>query len=118
MEVADVRFQACCPVSVRIHWRPVNTFERSEEFDRWMAGLASMKARARILRRIDAAILGNFGDCEYIAEGVYEMRIHFGPGYRLYYVHRHRRIYLLLVGGDKGSQRRDIRRASEMARSL
>lgn len=83
-----------------------------------MANLRDMKARALILKRIDAAIRGNFGDCEYIAEGVYEMRIHFGPGYRLYYVRGAQRLYLLLVGGDKGSQKRDIRRAIQMAREL
>lgn len=96
----------------------MNTFERSEVFDQWMVGLRDMKARARILNRIDSAICGNFGDCESIAEGVYEMRIHCGPGYRLYYTRREQRVYLLLVGGDKGSQKRDIRRAIEMARNL
>ena len=116
-EAVDVD-QACSLVSVWIHWCRVNIFERSEVFDRWMASLADMKTRARILRRIDSAILGNFGDCQYIAEGVYEMRIHFGPGYRVYYVHRRQSIYLLLVGGDKGSQTRDIRKALEMSRDL
>jgi putative addiction module killer protein len=96
----------------------VNIFERSEVFDKWMASLRDMDARARIGQRIDSAIRGNFGDCEFIAEGVYEMRIHFGPGYRLYYTRREQRIYLLLVGGDKGSQKRDIRRAIKMARNL
>lgn len=77
-----------------------------------------MDARARIGQRIDSAIRENFGDCEFIAEGVYEMRIHFGPGYRLYYTRREQRIYLLLLGGDKGSQKRDIKRAIKMARNL
>lgn len=96
----------------------MNTFERSEVFDRWMADLKDMKVRARILQRIASAKYGNFGDCAFIAEGVFEMRIHCGPGYRLYYTRRDQRGYLLLVGGDKGSQKRDIRRAIEMARSL
>lgn len=80
--------------------------------------LRDMKARARILQRIDAAIRGNFGDCSFIAEGVHEMRIHYGPGYRLYFTRRKQCVYMLLVGGDKGSQARDIRRAIEMARNL
>ena len=96
----------------------MNTFERSEVFDQWMTDLRDMKARARILQRIDSAIRGNFGDCEFIAEGVHEMRIHCGPGYRLYYTRREQRVYVLLAGGDKGSQKRDIRRAIEMARNL
>ncbi len=96
----------------------MNTFLRSEVFDRWFAGLKDPKGRARVLARIDSAILGNFGDCEFIAEGVYEMRIHIGPGYRLYYARRAETVYLLLVGGDKSTQKRDIRRALEMARNL
>ena len=96
----------------------MNTFERVEVFDQWMTDLRDMKARARILQRIDSAIRGNFGDCEFIAEGVHEMRIHCGPGYRLYYTRREQRVYVLLAGGDKGSQKRDIRRAIEMARNL
>jgi putative addiction module killer protein len=96
----------------------MNTFERSEVFDRWMTGLMDMKARARILQRIDSALCGNFGDCRFIAEGVHEMRIHCGPGYRLYYTRREQRVYMLLVGGDKGSQKRDIRQAIKMARDL
>ena len=94
------------------------TFERSEVFDEWLAGLRDPKARARILSRLDSAALGNFGDCKYVAERIYEMRIHFGPGYRLYYTHHGEQIYLLLVGGDKGTQRRDIRRALDMVRDL
>jgi putative addiction module killer protein len=96
----------------------VITFERSEVFDEWLAGLKDLRARARILSRLDSAALGNFGDCKYVAERVYEMRIHVGPGYRLYYTHRDGQVYLLLVGGDKGTQRRDIRRALEMVGDL
>lgn len=64
------------------------TFERSEVYRKWLMELKDRKARARVLARIDSASLGNFGDCEYIAEGVYEMRIHYGPGYRVYYTRR------------------------------
>lgn len=96
----------------------MNTFEHSKVFDKWLAGLRDQKARARILTRIDSAILGNFGDCEFIADGVYEMRVHFGPGYRVYYTRRAEKVYLLLGGGDKGTQKRDIRRARDMASKL
>ena len=101
-----------------IPWCFVNAFERTEVFSKWLAELRDQKARARMLTRIDSAILGNFGDCGFIAEGVYEMRIHFGPGYRVYYTRRAEKIYLLLAGGDKGTQQRDIRRALEIAREL
>jgi putative addiction module killer protein len=83
----------------------MNTFVRSEVFKEWLRRLKDRKARARIISRIDSAILGNFGDYTFIAEGVYEMRIHFGPGYRLYYMRREQCVYLLLIGGDKSSQK-------------
>ena len=94
----------------------MNTFLRSEEFDTWLADLKDKIGRARIIQRIRAAEAGNFGDCEPVGEGVSEMRIHVGPGYRLYYMRRESIVYLLLLGGDKSSQRRDIKRALEMAR--
>ena len=96
----------------------MNTFLRSEEFDTWLADLKDKIGRARIIQRIRAAEAGNFGDCEPVGEGVSEMRIHVGPGYRLYYMRRESIVYLLLLGGDKSSQRRDIKRALEMARAL
>ena len=73
---------------------------------------------ARIVHRIRSAEHGNFGDCEPVGDGVSEMRIHFGPGYRVYFTRRGEVIYLLLLGGDKSSQKRDIKRAIEMARAL
>ena len=94
------------------------TFLRSEEFDAWLAALKDKKGRARILERIDSAEHGNFGDCEPVGEGVSEMRIHFGPGYRVYFTRRGEVVYLLLLGGDKSSQKRDIRRAIQLARTL
>ena len=68
--------------------------------------------------RIRSAEYGNFGDCEPLGDGVSEMRIHVGPGYRVYFTRRGQVVYLLLLGGDKASQTRDIRRAREMARAL
>ena len=96
----------------------MNTFLRSEEFDTWLSALKDTLGRARIIHRIRSAEHGNFGDCEPVGEGVSEMRIHFGPGYRVYYTRRGEVIYLLLLGGDKRSQKRDIKHAIEMARAL
>ncbi|MBK7472888.1 MAG: type II toxin-antitoxin system RelE/ParE family toxin [Betaproteobacteria bacterium] len=96
----------------------MNTFLRSEEFDTWLTGLKDNVGRARIIHRIRSAEHGNFGDCEPVGEGVSEMRIHVGPGYRTYFTRRAEVVYLLLLGGDKSSQKRDIKRAIEMARTL
>lgn len=96
----------------------MNTFLRSHEFDEWLAALRDDIGRARIIHRIRSAELGNFGDCEPVGEGVSEMRVHVGPGYRVYFARRGEVVYLLLVGGDKKSQKRDIKRALEMAQSL
>lgn len=96
----------------------MNTFERSSEFDAWLSSLKDKIGRARILHRIRSAEHGNFGDCEPVGEGVSEMRVHAGPGYRVYYTRRAAVVYLLLVGGDKSTQKRDIKRAIEMAQAL
>lgn len=96
----------------------MNTFLRTEEFDAWLSALKDKVGRARIAHRIRSAEHGNFGDCEPVGEGVSEMRIHVGPGYRVYYMRHGEVIYLLLLGGDKSSQKRDIKRAIELARAL
>jgi putative addiction module killer protein len=96
----------------------MDTFVRSPEFDAWLSGLADFKAKARVLARLRSATLGNLGDCEPVGEGVSEMRVHVGPGYRLYFMRVGTTVYLLLCGGDKGSQKRDIARAKRMAREL
>jgi len=96
----------------------MNIFQRSGEFDAWLVNLKDKVARARITLRIRSAEHGNFGDCEPVGEGVSEMRVHVGPGYRAYFTRRAGVVYLLLVGGDKSTQKRDIKRAIEMARAL
>ena len=96
----------------------MNSFQRSDEFDAWLTALKDKLGRARIVHRIRSAEFGNFGDCEPVGEGVSEMRIHFGPGYRVYFTRRGEVVYLLLLGGDKSSQKRDIKRAIEMARAI
>lgn len=94
------------------------TFQKSEQFDVWLLGLKDHVGKAQIALHLDRAAQGNFGDCEPVGEGVSEMRIHFGPGYRVYFTRRGAVLYLLLMGGDKASQKRDIKRAMEMARLL
>lgn len=96
----------------------MNTLIRTDEFSAWLAGLRDAKGKARIIGRLDSAAFGNFGDCEPVGAGVSEMRIHFGPGYRVYYTRRGLSVYVLLLGGDKSSQKRDIKRAIRMARNL
>lgn len=96
----------------------MNTFFRSSEFDAWLAALADLKAKARVLARLRSATLGNFGDCESVGESVCEMRIHVGPGYQVYFVRTGTTIYVLLVGGDKSTQKQDIAHAKKMAREL
>lgn len=96
----------------------MNTVIRTEAFITWLDGVRDAKGKARILSRLDSARLGNFGDCQPVGEGVSEMRIHFGPGYRVYYMRRQEQVYVLLAGGDKSTQGRDIKRAKQMAREL
>ena len=91
---------------------------QTEKFKNWLGDLRDSNARARIAARIRRAELGNFGDVESVGEGVSEMRIHYGPGYRVYFVQADREIYVLLCGGDKSSQNRDITVAKEMAKDL
>lgn len=96
----------------------MNTFLKSKEFDDWLTGLKDKVGKAVIARRIERAEAGQFGDCEAVGEGVSEMRIHVGPGYRAYFTRRKEVVYFLLLGGDKSTQKRDIQRAKEMARTL
>jgi putative addiction module killer protein len=88
------------------------------EFKAWFSRLADEKAKAKIAARLDNASLGNFGDCEPVGEGVSEMRVHTGAGYRIYYIRTALTIYVVLTGGDKSSQKKDIDRAKQMARKL
>jgi putative addiction module killer protein len=90
----------------------------TEAFDRWFSGLRDQIAARRIQARVDRAESGNFGDCAPVGEGVSEMRIHHGPGYRVYFVQRGLEVVVLLGGGDKSSQARDTASALELARRL
>jgi putative addiction module killer protein len=91
---------------------------RTEEFSNWLSGLRDRMAKARIAKRIDRIAQGNLGDAKPVGNGVSELRFTFGPGYRVYYVERGNTVVILLCGGDKDSQERDIARAKEMAKEV
>jgi putative addiction module killer protein len=87
-------------------------------FMAWFSDLRDKQAMRRIQARIDRAEDGNFGDCAPVGEGVSEMRIHYGPGYRVYFTQRGMEIVILLAGGDKSTQASDIKAALKLARQL
>ena len=82
-------------------------------FRQWLLSLKDIQARARVRARLDRLALGNFGDCKSVGEGVFEIRFHFGPGYRVYFGRDGNTIIILLSGGDKSRQERDVRKAQE-----
>jgi putative addiction module killer protein len=84
-------------------------------FEKWFAAIRDRKLKIIITERLNRISEGILGDVNFIAEGVWEIRIHFGAGYRIYYTRQGREIILLLCAGDKGTQKRDIERAREMA---
>ena len=88
---------------------------KSDTFDSWVDGLRDRKAVSKINARLKNASLGNLGDVAPVGDGVSEMRIYYGPGYRVYFIQEDRSLVVLLCGGDKSSQSRDIKRAKEMA---
>lgn len=91
---------------------------QTDVFSAWMRGLRDAQGRAVIGRRIERMAAGNFGDHKAVGGGVSELRVPFGPGYRVYYTVRGRELVVLLCGGDKGSQRKDIARARHLAGQL
>ena len=90
--------------------------EKTEEYRIWLDGLKDLAGRARVLMRVDRLIHGNPGNHRNLAEGVSELKIDVGPGYRVYYARRGERLLLLIAGGDKSSQAKDIARAMELNR--
>lgn len=94
------------------------TVQQTETFVRWLTALRDHQAKARIVARVRRAGLGNLGNVKPVGAGVSKMRIDIGPGYRVYFVRRHESVILLLCGGDKSSQARDIKRAIAMADDL
>jgi len=91
---------------------------KTEVFARWLDELQDIRARARIMVRIERLAAGNPGDVKSVGEGVSELRINYGPGYRVYYKKYGRKLVILLAGGDKKSQARDIKTALSLARNL
>ncbi|NWK96527.1 addiction module antitoxin RelB [Sphingobium lactosutens] len=89
--------------------------KQTHEFSEWFDGLRDVKAKSKIAGRIARVEIGLMGDVKSVGDGVSEMRIDYGPGYRLYFTRRGKQLIILLIGGDKGSQQRDIAKAKEMA---
>jgi putative addiction module killer protein len=94
------------------------SLEKTETFNDWLTNLKDGKGRARILARLTSVEQGNFGDSAPVGDGISELRIHFGPGYRVYFKQTGKTIVLLLCGGDKSTQQKDINKAKEMAKAL
>ena len=91
---------------------------KTERFARWIDGLRDLRARARIQARLDRLAEGNPGDVKPVGEGVSELRIDYGPGYRVYFKARGRTLVVLLAGGDKRTQSQDVKLAIRLAREL
>lgn len=94
------------------------TIAKTDVFEEWLSKLRDQRGKAKIIIRIKRAEIGNFGDCAPVGEGVSEMRIHAGPGYRVYFVQHETTVFVLLCGGDKSTQEEDIERAKQLATLL
>lgn len=94
------------------------SIQQTATFAKWLSGLRDMRAKARIIARVRQAEHGNLGDTKSVGGGVSEMRIDVGPGYRLYYTRRGEILIILLIGGDKSTQEKDIKRAQAMLQEL
>jgi len=94
------------------------TVKQLDEFSDWLKGLKDGLTKQRLNKRLRKAQLGNLGDVAAVGEGVFEMREHFGPGWRMYYVQRGEVLIVMLSGGDKSTQQTDIDRAIALAKSL
>jgi putative addiction module killer protein len=91
---------------------------QTQAFSIWLDELRDIQGRARVMARIERLSMGNAGDVSPVGEGVSELRIHFGPGYRVYFKRRGEQLIVLLAGGDKSTQSKDIERALDLARGL
>lgn len=94
------------------------TVIQTESFQEWLDDLKDMRAQVRITMRLRMAELGNLGDWKSVGDGVSEMRVDVGPGYRLYFTRRQNVLIIILAGGDKSTQSRDIKRAQHMLKNL
>jgi hypothetical protein len=91
---------------------------KTDLFVQWLDDLKDIRGRARVQARVERLAAGNPGDIEPVGEGVSELRIHYGPGYRVYFKKRGRELIILLAGGDKSTQDKDIKAALRLARNL
>ena len=89
------------------------TKEGKEPFVEWLESLKDISGRAQIINRLNRIILGNYGDCKSVGNGILELRVHYGPGYRVYFSEQANTILLLLLGGSKRTQSRDIKKAKQ-----
>ena len=96
----------------------MSTICKTETYALWLDGLRDIHARARVQVRVERLASGNPGDVRPVGEGVSEIRIDYGPGYRVYYTHHGREVVILLAGGDKRTQATDIKTALRLARNL
>ncbi len=96
----------------------MNEIRETEAFSKWIDGLQDIRARARILARIERLATGNPGDVKPVGEGVSELRINYGSGYRVYFRKIEHKVIILLAGGDKSSQSKDIKTALRLSRNL
>jgi len=94
------------------------TVRQTQEFQDWLDSLTDKRAQVRIVARLRQAELGNLGDWQPISGNISEMRVDAGPGYRLYFTRQRRIIIVMLAGGDKSTQKRDIKRAQRLASEL
>ncbi len=94
------------------------TIRKHEAFEKWFLGLRDVMTQVRLLKRLKKVEMGLLGDVESVGDGVFEMREHFGPGWRLYYIQRGPILIVMLGGGDKSTQNSDIAAAKELARTL
>ena len=96
----------------------MNEIRKTEDFINWLDSLTDLLGRARIQARIERLKLNNAGDSKPVGEGVSELRVDFGPGYRVYFKKIGREVIILLAGGDKRTQNKDIQRAIRLSRAL
>ena len=90
----------------------------TKDFSKWLSSVKDLSTQVRLLRRLDRARFGNLGDVKYLLDGIYEMREKFGPGWRMYYVIRGKTIIIMLGGGSKTTQSKDIKAAKRIAKLL
>ncbi len=92
--------------------------EKTNYFNKWLNGIKDFRAKIKIVKLIDKMEDGNFGDVKPVGEGISESRIHYGPGYRVYFIQKGNKIIILLCGGDKSTQQKDIEKAKELKKCL